>query len=94
MVKVGNLTFVPICGLFNLVIGPNPCMCLAASLCMYGLCGGMLLGLTFSMDSGVGKTIIWIMIGLNSLLFMCLCLSSPGIPSQIVSSAKGQPIFL
>ena len=89
MVKVGNLTFVSICGLFDLVIGPNPCMGVAASLCMYSICGGVLFGLTFTINDQVGETIAWVLIAISTLTYLALCLSSPGIPTQIVMSAKG-----
>ena len=87
--KVGNLDFVSCCGMFHVVMGPNPCSCMGAAICMYGCCGGMLIGIAAAMDSGIIQTIIWTLISLNTLVFLWLCLSSPGIPPQIMQAAKG-----
>ena len=82
--KVGKLNVFSFCGLFNIVMGPNPCSCLASTLCIYGLMGGILIGLTFAMTDGIIKIIFSILVSVNTLLFIALCFSSPGIPLQII----------
>ena len=78
--KVGHLNFLGICGgLIYIVIGANPCACLGATLCMYGLAGGVLIGMAYAMEAGVMASIIWALIAWNTLIFLRLCLSNPGV---------------
>ena len=78
--KIGNLTFLGVCGgLFYIVLGANPCACLASTMCMYAICGGVLIGMAYTME-GVMATIIWILIFWNSFIFLWLCISNPGVP--------------
>ena len=78
--KVGNLKFYRFCSRANFVVGPNPCACMGASICMYTLCGGILIYLAASMDAGIVKALVWTLVGLNTLVFCCLGLSNPGVP--------------
>ena len=86
--KVGNLHFTRFFGCFNIVMGANPCLCLGASLCMYTLAGAMLIGFAVAMPAGILKTIVWAIIVWDSLTFLFLCLSNPGVPKQIVDAAR------
>ena len=89
--KVGLLRFYPMCGgLFNIVIGPHPCGGFFAALCMYACMASMLIGFVVSLDAGTLKNVTWAIIVMDSLIYVMLCLSNPGIPQVLLTAAKNR----
>ena len=88
--KVGLLNFFSLCGLVNVVIGPHPCGGAFAALAMYVCMGSILIGFTISMDPGLLKTVTAIIVTVDSLVYICLCLSNPGVPSVILKAARNK----
>ena len=82
--KVGKLTFINICGPFNIVCGPSCCSNLVMWIVCYGIFGGFFIGMTFGNRETWSTPIeisLWTLIGLVTLSFFYLTLSDPGVPT-------------
>ena len=90
--KVGNLTFINICGPINLVCGPTCCGNILMWALCYGIFGGFFIGMTYGNRktwSDAVETTLWSLIGVVTFCFFYLILSDPGVPNQIIRAARG-----
>ena len=85
--KVGLLRIYEL-GCVQLCLGPHPCSNFCAAMCMYACMAGVLLGFGLSLDPGVLKTATFCVIAFDSLLYMSLCLSQPGVPKAIMENCR------
>ena len=87
--KVGNLSIFSFCGCFEIVIGPNPCCGPIAGVFILTLFTYVFFTMSTVLPSDTLTYISYTLIGINALLFIMLSFSSPGLPSQIHSTRKG-----
>ena len=88
--KVGKLNVFSVCGLFNIVTGPNFFGMLCCWAIVYILFGGVMFYNTIfvAWDKPV-QIILWALLSINTLCFLILCIGPTGIPPQILEAARG-----
>ena len=79
--KVGNLTFISICGCCKIVIGPNPFVGLFVGIFISGFMCYVMLNMAWGLTSDFLRYIGYAGISLEMILFILLCVSNPGLPS-------------
>ena len=79
--KVGNLTFISICGCCKIVIGPNPFVGLFVGIFISGFMCYVMLNMAWGLTSDLLRYIAYFGITLDMALFILLSVSDPGLPS-------------
>ena len=86
--KVGKLNYTNL-GCYNLVCGPSSCSMWPVWLIMYCFFGGAEIGVSLAIEFSPFYTfLLYTLIGLNTIFFLNLCTSGPGIPEVIMNKAK------
>merc|ERR1712150_55020 len=86
--KVGNLNYTNL-GCYNIVCGANSCSMSVVWIIMYFFFGGAEIGVSMAIEfSAFYKVFLWTLIGFNTLLYLYLCTSGPGIPEVIMNKCK------
>ena len=85
--KVGKLRVFRCCGLFDIVIGPNPIKGFLVTSILFTLFAGVLILMTAVLPQGIFKTIAFIGVSVTAAFYVRLCTSNPGIPEQFLDSA-------
>ena len=89
--KVGRLNVWSVCGLFDIVTGPNCCGMMCCWVFIYLLFGGIMLYNTIFEEWGTATQIIlWIMLSINTICFLMLCLGRTGIPPIILKKLRAR----
>ena len=88
--KVGKLNVWSVCGLFNIVTGPNFLGMLCCWVIVYIFFGGVMFYNTiFVVWDRPVQIILWGLLAVNTLCFLILCIGPTGIPPQILEAVRG-----
>ena len=89
--KVGKLNVWSICGLFDIVIGPNFCGMILCWLFVYALFGGVMLHNTIYLEwNRPTQIVLWSLLSINTFLFLKICFGPAGIPPVILQTLRAK----